>query len=263
MIVIGERLNSSREDVLEALKRKDDEYILREARNQEEAGADYLDLNAGALLDGEVEALEWAIPLVQSRAGIPLAIDSPNPGVMSAGLRLHKGRALLNSLSGEAERIKSFLPIIGEHGPRVIVLCLDDDGIPKESEKEVEIAQRMVDVLAKVGTKPEDIFIDPLVRPIGVDQDAGRLFLDSLEKIKAHLPEVKTVAGISNVSFGLPERHLLNRTFLALALERGLDAAILDPLEKGNTTAIAAAEALLGRDPSLKSYLSFVRSLKA
>jgi cobalamin-dependent methionine synthase I len=262
MIVIGERLNSSRDDVLDALKRKDGEYIVGEAKAQERAGADYLDINAAALLAGELETLKWAIPLIQGRVSIPLAIDTPSGQAMSEGLSLHKGRAILNSLSGETRRIKEFIPIIKEHKPRVIVLCLDDEGIPKESDKELSIALRMVELLEREGIKPEDIFLDPLVRPIGVEDEAGQLFFESLEKIKAHLPQVKTVAGISNVSFGLPERHLLNRTFLTLATERGLDAAILDPLEKGTLAAVASAEALLGRDPSLKRYLAFIRKQK-
>lgn len=259
MIIIGERLNSSRDDVLEALKGKDSDYIVAEARRQEQAGADYLDLNAGALLDSEVETLKWAIPLIQSEVSTPLAIDTTSPGAMAEGLRLHQGRAVLNSLSGETGRIDSFMPLIREYKPRVIVLCLDDDGLPKESDRELSIARRMVDLLDKEGVRSEDIFVDPLVRPIGVDQEAGRLFLESLDKIKANLPNVRAVAGVSNVSYGLPERHLLNRTFLLLAMRQGLDAAILDPLEKGVLTTIASAEAILGRDPGLKKYLAFIR----
>ncbi len=259
MIIIGERLNSSRDDVLDALRRKDGEYLASEARRQEEAGAAYLDLNAGVLMDGEVGTLGWAIPLIQARVNIPLAIDTANPKAMAEGLRLHKGRALLNSLSGETARIESFMPLVREHKPRVIVLCLDDDGLPKQSDKELSIARRMVELLTGEGIEPEDIFIDPLVRPVGVDQQAGQLFLESLDKIKSGLPGIKTVAGISNVSFGLPERHMLNRVFLLLALEKGLDAAILDPLEKGILGAIASGEALLGRDPGLARYLAFIR----
>ena len=127
------------------------------------------------------------------------------------------------------------------------------------ADKALSIARRMVDLLDGEGLQPEDIFIDPLVRPIGVDQGAGRLFLESLDKIKSSLPDVKTVAGISNVSYGLPERHLLNRALLLLAMQRGLDAAILDPLEKGMLAAATSAEALLGDDPGLKKYLAFIR----
>jgi 5-methyltetrahydrofolate--homocysteine methyltransferase len=262
MIIIGERLNSSRRAVLEALRDKNAEYVLREARAQEKAGADYIDVNAAAVLGKEVETLTWVIPLLQRELKVPLAIDTPNLDAMEAGLRLHKGPALLNSLTGESARVQRFRPLIREHKPRVIVLCLDDEGVPTTSDREVAIACRMVDLLAKEGVASDDIFIDPLVRPIGVDHCAVSLFLESLDKIKRNLPQIKTVAGISNVSFGLPQRRLLNRALLVLALGRGLDAAIVDPLDKDILAARAAAHALLGHDPSFRDFLSFARKLK-
>ena len=262
MIIVGERLNSSRRSVLEALNRKDKIYLVDQAKRQENAGASYIDLNTAALLDKEVQTLKWSIPLLQKELRIPLSIDTPNPEAMEAGLKIHKGQALLNSLSGEANRIKAFLPFIKEYKPRIIVLCLDDEGLPETSDKELSIARKMVDLLDKEGVDHKDIFIDPLVRPIGVDQKAGELFLEALEKVKKNLPSVSTIAGVSNVSFGLPRRKSLNRAFLILALQKGLDAAILDPLDRENLAALRSAEALLGKDPSLKDYLAFIRSSK-
>jgi cobalamin-dependent methionine synthase I len=259
MIIVGERLNSSRRSVLDAFNRKDKKYLVDQAKRQEGAGASYIDLNTAALLDKEAQTLKWAIPLLQKELNIPLAIDTPNPEAMEAGLEIHKGQALLNSLSGEAKRIKAFLPLIKEYKPRIIVLCLDDDGLPETSDRELSIARKMVDLLDKEGVKGEDIFIDPLVRPIGVDQKAGELFLEALEKIKKNLPSVNTIAGVSNVSFGLPRRKSLNRAFLILALQKGLDAAILDPLDREILAAVRSSEALLGKDPSLKKYLNFIR----
>ena len=263
MIIVGERLNSSRRSVLEALNRKDKKYLVDQAKKQEKAGASYLDLNTAALLDKEVQTLKWAIPLLQKELNIPLSIDTPNPEAMEAGLKIHKGQALLNSLSGEAKRIKAFLPLIKEYRPRIITLCLDDEGLPETSDKELAIARKMVILLDKERVNHKDIFIDPLVRPIGVDKKAGELFLETLEKIKKNLPSVNTIAGVSNVSFGLPRRKLLNRVFLVLALQKGLDAAILDPLDKEILGAIHSSEALLGKDPSLKDYLTFIRSSRS
>lgn len=260
MIIVGERLNSTRSRVFQALERRDEKYLVGEAKKQEAAGASYIDLNAAALLDNESETLKWAIPILQRELNIPISIDTPNPEAMEEALKVHKGQAIMNSISGESRRITSFLPLINKYRPRVIVLCLDDDGLPKTSDKELSIAARMVSVLDKEGVKPEDIFIDPLVRPVGVDQKAGELFLESLEKIKKSFPQVKTIAGISNVSFGLPRRKLLNRNFLVLALKAGLDAAILDPFDREIMAALSAAEALIGKDPSLKNYLRFIRS---
>ncbi len=246
--------------MLEALNRKDKKFVIDQAKKQEKAGASYIDLNTAALLDKEVETLIWAIPLLQKELRIPLSLDTANPDAMEAGLKNHKGQALLNSLSGEANRIKTFLPLVKEYQPRIIVLCLDDEGLPETSDKELSIARKMVNLLDKEGVEHKDIFIDPLVRPIGVDQRAGELFLEALEKIKTSLPSVNTIAGVSNVSFGLPRRKSLNRAFLVLALQKGLDAAILDPLDKEILAALRSAKALLGEDPSLKDYLAFIRT---
>jgi 5-methyltetrahydrofolate--homocysteine methyltransferase len=259
MILVGERLNSSRHPVLNALDKKDEKYIIEEALRQEKAGADYIDLNTAALLDKEIQTLKWAIPLLQKELSIPLSIDTPNPDAMNAGLMHHKGKALLNSLSGESKRIKTFLPLIKEYRPQVVALCLDDEGLPKNPDEELSIAQKLVELLEKAGVKQEDVFIDPLVQPIGVDHNAANLFFDSLEKIKKSLPGIKTIAGISNVSFGIPQRRLVNWTFIVLALQKGLDAAILDPLDKKILASLVSAQALLGKDPSLKNYLSFIR----
>jgi 5-methyltetrahydrofolate--homocysteine methyltransferase len=262
MVIIGERLNSARSPVLQALESKDEKYLIGQAQKQESAGAAYIDLNTAALLDKEAATLRWAIPILQKELKISLSIDTPNPEAMEEGLKIHKGQALLNSLSGETKRIKAFLPLIREYRPRVVALCLDDNGLPESSDEELSIARKIVAALEKEGMNHEDIFIDLLARPIGVDQKAGELFLESLEKIKKNLPFVKTIAGISNISFGLPQRRLLNRTFLILALKVGLDAAILDPLDKEIMAALFSTEALLGKDPSLKNYLAAIRSRK-
>lgn len=274
MIIVGERLNSTRRVVHEAMARRDEAFLLEQAAAQRAAGAAYIDLNTAALLGSEIETLRWAVPLLSGggaaspRTGDPaaatgeLSLDTPNPEAMGEGLRLHRGRALLNSLSGEAKRMQALLPLIREYKPRVIALCLDDAGLPETSDREAAIAENLASALTKQGLAEEDIFIDPLVRPIGVDQGAANLFLEALEKIKRRLPAVKTIAGISNISFGMPGRRALNRAFLILAIERGLDAAILDPLDKELLAGLHSASALLGRDP-LKSYLSFMRQAKA
>lgn len=259
MILVGERLNSSRKAVFEAFQRKDKEFFVEEARRQEEAGAGYIDINAAALLDEEIPSLEWAIPLLQSNLRVPLSLDTPNPEALEKGLKIHQGRALLNSLTGEKKKIQKLLPLIQEYHPCVIVLCLDEEGVPQNPEKAFSIAERTVNFLFNAGLAKDDIFVDPLVRPVGVDWRSTRLFLDSLVLIKRNLPEVHLIAGISNVSFGLPQRKLLNRTLLVLALHAGLDAAICDPLDKDLLASLYASEALLGKDPSLKNYLRFHR----
>jgi cobalamin-dependent methionine synthase I len=262
MIIIGERLNSSRSAVHDALAGRDETYLVEQARLQERAGASYIDLNTSALLDKELETLRWAIPLLQGNVSIPLALDTPDPQVMEMALKLHRGRPLLNSLTGENAKIESLLPLIKDFKPQVIILCLDDNGLPAEAHQALSVAQRMAELLSRQGLDEEDIFVDPLVRPLGADSGAASLFLESLKIIKKTLSGVKTVAGLSNVSFGLPERGLLNRTLLVLAMEAGLDAAICDPLDKELRAALAAASAVLGRDPFLKDFLRFFRGSK-
>ncbi len=259
MIIVGERLNSSRPSVLKALSSNDEQFLIQEAKKQEKAGANYIDINTAALLEKEIPSLEWAIPLLQRVLSVPLSIDTPNKEAMEAGLQLHKGQALLNSLTGETKRLKEFLPIIKAFKPKIIILCFDDNGLPKTSDQELAVARNMISLLDKEDINIEDVFIDPLVRPIGVDQQSGKLFLESLEKLKRNFPKIKTIAGISNVSFGLPKRRLLNQTFLTLAIKSGLDAAICDPLDKKILSSIKASEALLGKDLYLKKYLQFIR----
>ncbi|MGZ4887420.1 MAG: dihydropteroate synthase [Candidatus Aminicenantales bacterium] len=259
MIIVGERLNSSRKVVLEALQNNDADYLCGQALAQEQAKAAYIDLNAAAMMEKEIDTLCWAIPLLQRAVKVPLALDTPNPDAMEAALKTHQGRALLNSLPGDSASLEALVPLIRRFRPRVIALCLDKDGPPENADIAVSRARKMADILQSAGLHPDDIFIDPLVRPIGVDHSSGMVFLESVARIKNALPGIKTIAGVSNVSFGLPQRRLINRTLLVLAVAKGLDAAICDPLDGDVQASLAAAEALLGQDPSLKKYLSHIR----
>jgi len=260
MIIIGERLNSTRKPVFKALQDRNADFIVREAVAQEKAGAHFIDFNPAAMLEDELVALDWVIPLLQKNISLPLSIDTPNPKGVERGLQLHKGQALLNSITGETKKLGQFLPLVKEYEPKVIALCLDDTGMPQTAEQELAAAQKLVEQLDKAGVPKEDIFLDPLVQTIGADQNAGRLFLDALESLKKNLPDIKTIAGISNVSFGLPKRRLLNRTFLAMAISSGLDAAILDPLDPEMIRSIKAAEGLAGKDPMLMGFIAFSRN---
>jgi 5-methyltetrahydrofolate corrinoid/iron sulfur protein methyltransferase len=262
MIIVGERLNSNRKPVLQALEKKDKSFLLEEAIKQEQARANFIDLNAAALLDKEVEALKWAIPLLQEKLNIPLSIDTPNSVAMAEGLKIHRGRALLNSLSGEKKKINNLLPLIKEYKPMVIILCLDEKGFPQSPEYALSIASRMVDLVEREGIDLDDIFIDPLVHPVSIDPDAALLFLESLRRIKERMPKVKIIAGLSNISFGLPQRRLLNRVFLSIAILNGLDAAILNPLDAKLLHTISTTEGLLGKEPSLQNYLRIEKKEK-
>jgi len=254
MIIIGERLNSSRPAVRNALAKKDKPYLVEQAGLQVLAGAGYLDINAAALLEKEKETLHWIVPLLQEAAGVPLSIDTPDSGAMDVALRVHRGRALLNSLSGEKRKVERLLPLIKKYHPRVIVLCLDDCGPAATPDRALAIARRLAGLLLRQGLELEDIFVDPLIHSAATDREAAIRFLASVRRIKERLPGIKTVAGLSNISFGLPHRRLLNRTLLVLALKAGLDAAICDPLDRELRMALAAAEVLLGRDYSWRRF---------
>ncbi len=261
LIIVGERLNSSRKPVLRAFQNRDEQFVIAEARKQKEAGADYLDINASMMLDLESKTLKWVITLIQEEMDIPIAIDAADPVVMEAGLKAHKGRALINSITGEKQKLKEFAPLIKKYNAQVVVMCLDDSGLAeiKKPLERVLIAKETLDKLVSEGVSLSDIFVDPMVQPIGLDINNGITCLDSIRLIKNFLP-IKTIIGLSNISFGMPERQLLNRVFLTLAMQMGLDAAILDPLDKDIIKTILTAEVLLGKDSSCKDYLGYIRS---
>lgn len=262
MIIIGERLNSSRKPVFEAFKKRDVNFLLEEALKQKEAGAHYLDLNAAAFLEEEIDILQWAIPIIQDKVNIPICIDTPNAEAMEKALEVHKGTAILNSITGEKGKIEKYLPLIKKFRPKIIALCLDENGLPSSPQKEIDVVKKIINELKTNGISEKEVFIDPLVRPIGTDSNAGLLFLKSLEGIKNEFPEIKTIAGISNISFGLPNRKLLNRAFFIIASYIGLDAAIIDPLDEELMDFLFSTQAILGKDNYCSNYLKHFRKKK-
>lgn len=260
MFIIGERLNSTRRAVKTAFEKRDVDFFINETKSQIDRGISAIDINAATLLDNEEKSLRWAITLLQDQFSTAISIDTPNRKAMEVGLKSHKGQAVLNSMTMESGRITDFLPLVKTYRPKTIVLCMDDAGLPQTAGQELDVASKILALMDREGIDLKDIFLDPLVRPIGADPQSGRLFLDSLSLIKTKYPEIKTIAGISNVSFGLPRRNLINRTFLILAMSLGLDGAIINPLDKDMISAIHVAEALTGLDPLLRQYLSFIRA---
>src|SRR6266542_1807226 len=260
MIIVGERINSTRKPIQEALQAGNEAALLGEAQEQWAAGAQYLDVNTATMLDTEAE---WMTRLVTGiQAAIPqalLAIDSPNATALDAGLRAHRGRALLNSITGERERIEAVLPLVREFRPRVIALTMDDDGLQREAEKRFAIGARLIERLMREGVAADDIFVDPLIFPVSAEEDAGFIALTIMDRLKAAYPGVHTICGLSNVSHGLPVRKQVNRVYLIMAMSRGLDAVIVDPLDQRMMVNIVTARMLLGRDPGCKGYLTAYR----
>ena len=263
MIIIGEKINSTRKLVKEAIKQKDIAFLQKLAVDQVSAGADYLDVNTGAFVDEEVELMEWLVPLVQEVVDVPLSLDSPNPAALEAGLKVHKnGTPIINSITAEKAKFQKLVPLIREYQAPVLALAMGDDGITKNSTDRFAVAQKLIEDLAAQGIEHQQIYLDPLIQPIGVQSDFGVIALDVIRQVKQKYPNVNTTCGLSNVSFGLPNRLLINRCFLVMALAHGLDSAILDPLDQDMIATLKASEALLGKDHYCMKYIKAFRDKK-
>lgn len=257
MLVVGEKINTSRKAVKEAVEKMDAGFIRQLARRQHEAGADYIDVNCGTFLEDEPELLRWLVREVQQELGdLPLCIDSPNPLAVEAAMKEHQGIPMLNSISGEKERYEALEPLVIKYGCKVVVLCMDDEsGIPADAEIRYKIASRIIDNLTGKGVKPGDIYVDPLIQPISVDTKNGLAAADTIRMVKDRYPDVHAICGLSNISYGLPERKLLNQAYLVICAAYGLDAVILDPEDRKMMALVYAAETLLNRDPYCGGYL--------
>jgi len=248
MVIVGEKINTSRKSVEEAVRRRDATFIAKVAREQAEAGANYIDVNAGTFLEQEVDYLCWLVETVQSEVALPLSLDSPNPKALSEAMKRHKGEPMINSISLEEERFKSLLPVITSQPCRVVALCMARTSMPTTTEERVQVGSELVEKLTGEGFPLEKIYVDPLIQPISVDTSMGVAALGAINKIMNDFPSVNTICGLSNISFGLPARGLINRNFLALCLAYGLSAAILDPTDKQLMATLLTVEMLLGQD---------------
>jgi len=262
MIIIGELLNSTRPAIRRAMADRDADLIKTMAEGQQEAGADYLDVNAGAFAEEELDYLKWLIETVRETSQLPLCIDSPKPEALSLGCELAGGKLLINSISAEKKRFESVLPLVKEHNASVIALAMDDTGLSDDEGKMYDVACGLVDNLQKEGIEPSRILLDLLVRPISAGSQYGPLFLNLLKRVRGKYQHIHFVCGLSNISYGLPRRKIINRAFLLLSMAAGLDAAILDPLDDPMMAQIKATEALLGIDDYCMNYIAAARAGK-
>lgn len=260
MKIIGEKINGTRKRVARALAERDAAFIQDLARRQAEAGATWLDVNAGTKPDQEPEDLVWLIETVQAAVDTPLALDSANPAALAAGLERVKTTPMINSISGEPERLEKILPLVAKHGCDVIALAMDEKRIPETYEKRLEVIDGVMDAVQAAGISQEKVYVDPLVMTIATANQSAVIACETIRSVKAKYPEVHFTMGLSNISFGLPSRSLINRAFVTLAMEAGLDSAILDPLDKEMRAAIVSTELLLGRDRHCLGYLKASRA---
>lgn len=253
--VIGEKINpTGRKDIKKALREENWAYLRKLAREQVEAGAGLIDVNIGLPGIDKVRVMERLVQELQLDIGVPLVLDSDDPAVLEAALKVYVGKPVINSVNGEKRSMDEVFPLAQKYGAAVIGLTLDEEGIPSTVEGRLQIARRIVEEAARYGIGKEDIIIDPLAMTAGSDQEGVLLTLETIKRLKGELG-VKTTLGVSNVSHGLPERALLNRTFLAMAIAQGLDLPIADPFDEEMGDMLRAANLLTNRDEDGRAYI--------
>ena len=258
--VIGERINTSRKLVQAAVADRNADYIIDDVKKQQQAGATFIDVNAGARIGHEEEDMRWLLDTIQPVCEIPLALDSPDPAILEMAFSMVEKTPMINSISLEKERFDAMMPFLDGKDCKVIALCMDDAGMPESADDILARAKTLVAELNKIGIGTANIYVDPLVQPISTDSNKGVMVLDAVRAIKAEYPEVHITGGLSNISYGLPQRHIINRTFVTLMMDAGMDSAIIDPLDKKIMATIQTADMLLGHDQFCMNYLKGVRS---
>lgn len=261
MLIVGELINSSRKVISNAIDERNEQYIKEIAIEQVAAGADYLDVNCGTTVFREKETMEWLVNIIQEAVQVPLCIDSPNPETLEVGLALCKyGQPMINSITGEKERFRAIIPLVTQYKTKIIALCMDDNGIPETVGERLDVLKNLYINLHENGVSDQDMHFDPLVKPISSVEAAGKEVLDTIKAIKIQYPDVHFMCGLSNVSYGLPNRKVLNRIFMAQTMTLGMDGYILNPTDKGMMAMMTASQALLGQDSYCMNYLAAHRA---
>jgi 5-methyltetrahydrofolate--homocysteine methyltransferase len=264
MLIVGERINTFKKRVMRAYEEKDGEFIRQEALCQAEAGARVIDINAGSDIDVEPDNMKWAVQIVQEALDLPLCIDSPNPATIQAGFQVcrNKQAAWANSITLEKERVDNILPLVREHRCPVIALCRDESGVAQSAQERVEVGKKIVEAIDRYGIDLDKLYLDPMIEPLSVRSDGGMMSVHTLLGLKKELPEIKTIISLSGISFGLPERRLLHRSFMPMLMYAGLDAVFLDPLDTLLMQSVVAADALLDKDEFCMNYITASREGK-
>ena len=261
MIVIGEKINGTRKAVGAAIRERDVEFIQQLATGQVEAGSSYLDVNAGTSPEREPEDMAWLVSTVQQVTDTPLCLDSANPEALKAGLELVERTPLINSVSGEKHRIDNVLPLALQHKTGLILLALDDTvGIPATAEGRMDIVHRLVKLAKGGGLTEDQLFVDPLVTAISTGDTNAMITYDAIRSVHEAYPEAHITCGLSNISFGMPLRSLINQTFMAMCIQMGLDSAITDPNDRNLKGVMLAAEMLMGKDRFCQKYSGAFRA---
>ena len=261
--IIGERINpTGRKKFAEELRGGDLSTVIVDVESQVEAGADMLDVNAGIPLVDEAELLAKMLTLIQEHSDLPLCIDSSVTAALKLGLETAKGRPLVNSVTGEEEKLEAILPLVAKYNVAVVAISNDESGISEDPDVRFEVAKKIVRRAADYGIKPEDVVVDPLVMPIGAMGTAGQQVFRLVRRLREEL-KVNTTCGASNVAFGMPNRRVLTGYFLAMAASHGMTSAIMNPLHDEDMHAILAANVLNGTDRNCKVWTNKFREMSA
>jgi 5-methyltetrahydrofolate--homocysteine methyltransferase len=258
-VIIGERINPTGRKILsEEMKNGDYSRVQSDAIAQVEAGAQMLDVNAGIPLADEPAILAEAIKLVQSVTDVPLSIDSSIVAALESGLSVYQGKALVNSVTGEEERLEQVLPLVKKYGAAVVAISNDETGISEDPDVRFAVAKKIVEHAADYGIPREDVIVDPLVMPIGAINSAGLQVMHIVKRLREEL-KVNTTCGASNVSFGLPNRNGINAAFLTMAIGSGMTSAITSPLHAEVMQAVKGADVMMGHDPNCTNWIKLYR----
>ena len=262
MIIIGEKINGSIPSVAEAIAKRDAEFIKARAKLQADSGATYIDCCASVPEAEEVEILKWMIDCIQEVTDLPISIDSPSPDVLAQAYKFCKKPGIFNSVSGEGHKIDTIFPIMaepGNEGWQVIALLSDNTGIPKCAADRLRVFDNIMAKAKEYGISPDRMHIDPLVEMLCTSEDGIAMNVEVISTIREKYPDIHITAAVSNISFNLPVRKMVNLGFTVLAMNAGLDSAILDPTNRDMMGVIYATEALLGQDDYCMEYISAYR----
>lgn len=258
-VIIGERINpTGRKKLAQEIKDGNYSSVVRDAHLQVDAGAHMLDVNAGIPLADEAAILAEAVKLVQRVTDVPLSIDSSVVEALEAGLGVYEGKPLVNSVTGEEDRLEQILPLVKKHGAAVVAISNDEAGISEDPNVRFDIAKKIVERAEDHGIPRADVVVDPLVMPVGAVDQAGASVLHLIRRLREEL-KVNTTCGASNFSFGLPNRHGLNASFLAMAIGAGMTSAIINPLHRPEMAAVKGANVVKGHDPSCNAWIQACR----
>ncbi|MFH0963800.1 MAG: dihydropteroate synthase [Planctomycetota bacterium] len=261
--VIAERINMTRKKIREQVWQRNRDFVADEVRKQTQVGATHIDVNAGGDPSRELDDMSWLVEVVSAATDLPLSLDSADPAVLRAGLKLcNREGTIINSITGEKERIDAILPLVREYRTRVVALTMDDSGMPEDLDGRLRITADLVETCARAGVGVDRIHFDHLIRPASTNPGQAALVLEAIRETKRRFPEAHFAMGLSNVSFGIPKRNNLNKAFFAMLVGAGADGAIIDPTEPGMMAALYSARAVMGLDEYCMEYLTAHREGK-